>query len=228
DPAGFDDAHHRPSPLDGGAGRCRGRHRRRPHRGPGHTRGAARVLTALPRAHGGQRHRRGPRSGRRSGMSSIRLDSDDEIEQLPPDIAAKARALLMSLVRPHLRMVVFLAVIVVLTSVLLVIGPVFIADALDQGIHAPIDGDLAPLTPAIGSAILAFTSTRLVGITSQKILYRLRERMFTHVQRLDLGYHEKSTSGRLVSRQTSDMESVQQFLSYSLFETALALLQMIF
>jgi ATP-binding cassette subfamily B protein len=169
-------------------------------------------------------------------MSSIRLDSDDEIEQLPPDIAAKARALLMSLVRPHLRMVVFLAVIVVLTSVLLVIGPVFIADALDQGIPAAIDGDLAPLiraitlfvASAIGSAILAFTSTRLVGITSQKILYRLRERMFTHVQRLDLGYHEKSTSGRLVSRQTSDMESVQQFLSYSLFETALALLQMIF
>ncbi|QUL79973.1 ABC transporter ATP-binding protein [Brevibacterium sp. SMBL_HHYL_HB1] len=169
-------------------------------------------------------------------MSSIRLDSDDEIEQLPPDIAAKARALLMSLVRPHLRMVVFLAVIVVLTSVLLVIGPVFIADALDQGIPAAIDGDLAPLiraitlfvASAIGSAILAFTSTRLVGITSQKILYRLRERVFTHVQRLDLGYHEKSTSGRLVSRQTSDMESVQQFLSYSLFETALALLQMIF
>ena len=169
-------------------------------------------------------------------MSSLRLDSDDEIEQLPPDIAAKARALLMSLVRPHLRMVVFLAVIVVLTSVLLVIGPVFIADALDQGVPAAIDGDLDPLiraialfvASAIGSAILAFTSTRLVGITSQKILYRLRERVFTHVQRLDLGYHEKSTSGRLVSRQTSDMESVQQFLSYSLFETALALLQMIF
>src|SRR5690625_2790824 len=142
----------------------------------------------------------------------------------------------MSLVRPHLRMVVFLAVIVVLTAVLLVIGPVFIADALDQGIPAAIDGDLAPLiraitlfvVSAIGSAILAFTSTRLVGITSQKILFNLRERMFTHVQRLDLGYHEKSTSGRLVSRQTSDMESVQQFLSYSLFETALALLQMIF
>src|SRR5699024_8976583 len=169
DPAGFDDAHHRPSPLDGGAGRCRGRHRRRPHRGPGHTRGAARVLTALPRAHGGQRHRRGPRpaagaagdtgprtctapdirTGRRSVMSSIRLESADEIEQLPPDIAAKARALLMALVRPHLPMVVFLAVIVVLTAVLLVIGPVFIADALDQGIPAAIDGDLAPLIRAI-------------------------------------------------------------------------------
>jgi ATP-binding cassette subfamily B protein len=76
--------------------------------------------------------------------------------------------------------------------------------------------------------VLAFTSTRLVGITAQKILFTLRERVFTHVQRLDLGYHEKSTSGRLVSRQTSDMESVQQFLSYSLFDTALALLQMIF
>ena len=169
-------------------------------------------------------------------MSMPRLDSDDEIEQLPPDIAKKARALLMSLVRPHLAMVVFLAVIVVLTAVFMVIGPVFIADALDNGVPAAIDGDMDPLiravtlfiVSAVAGAILAFTSTRLVGITAQKILFTLRERVFTHVQRLDLGYHEKSTSGRLVSRQTSDMESVQQFLSYSLFETALAVLQMLF
>ena len=169
-------------------------------------------------------------------MSMPRLDSDDEIEQLPPDIAKKARALLMSLVRPHLAMVVFLAVIVVLTAVFMVIGPVFIADALDNGVPAAIDGDMDPLiravtlfiVSAVAGAILAFTSTRLVGITAQKILFTLRERVFTHVQRLDLGYHEKSTSGRLVSRQTSDMESVQQFLSYSLFDTALAMLQMLF
>ena len=169
-------------------------------------------------------------------MSMPRLDSDDEIEQLPPDISKKARALLMSLVRPHLAMVVFLAVIVVLTAVFMVIGPVFIADALDNGVPAAIDGDMDPLiravtlfiVSAVAGAILAFTSTRLVGITAQKILFTLRERVFTHVQRLDLGYHEKSTSGRLVSRQTSDMESVQQFLSYSLFDTALAMLQMLF
>lgn len=169
-------------------------------------------------------------------MSMPRLDSDDEIEQLPPDIAKKARALLMSLVRPHLAMVVFLAVIVVLTAVFMVIGPVFIADALDNGVPAASDGDMDPLiravtlfiVSAVAGAILAFTSTRLVGITAQKILFTLRERVFTHVQRLDLGYHEKSTSGRLVSRQTSDMESVQQFLSYSLFDTALAVLQMLF
>jgi ATP-binding cassette subfamily B protein len=169
-------------------------------------------------------------------MSMPRLDSDDEVESLPPDIAKKARALLMSLVRPHLGMIIFLAVIVVLTAALMVIGPVFIADALDQGVPAAIDGDTGPLiravtffvVSAVASAILAFTSTRLVGITAQKILFTLRERVFTHVQRLDLGYHEKSTSGRLVSRQTSDMESVQQFLSYSLFDTALAVLQMLF
>lgn len=169
-------------------------------------------------------------------MGMPRLDSDDEIESLPPDIAKKARALLMSLVRPHLAMVVFLAVIVVLTAALMVIGPVFIADALDQGVPSAIDGDMDPLiravtlfvVSAVASAVLAFTSTRLVGITAQRILFTLRERVFTHVQRLDLGYHEKSTSGRLVSRQTSDMESVQQFLSYSLFDTALAVLQMLF
>lgn len=168
-------------------------------------------------------------------MSSPRLD-EDEVEQLPPDIAKKARALLLSLVRPHLAMAIFLLVIVVLTALFLVIGPVFIADALDNGVPKAVDGDPGPLIravsafvlSAIASAVLAFASTRLVGITAQKVVYRLRSRLFTHIQRLDLGYHERSTSGRLVSRQTSDMESVQQFLTYSLFDTALALFEMTF
>ncbi|MDN5634873.1 MAG: ATP-binding cassette domain-containing protein, partial [Brevibacterium sp.] len=168
-------------------------------------------------------------------MSTPRID-EDEVEQLPPDIAKKARALLLSLVRPHLAMAIFLLVIVVLTALFLVIGPVFIADALDNGVPKAVDGDPGPLIRAvaafvgstIASAVLAFASTRLVGITAQKVVYRLRSRLFTHIQRLDLGYHERSTSGRLVSRQTSDMESVQQFLTYSLFDTALALFEMTF
>ncbi|MDN6528832.1 MAG: ABC transporter ATP-binding protein/permease [Brevibacterium sp.] len=168
-------------------------------------------------------------------MSLPRLD-EDAVEQLPPDIAKKARALLLSLVRPHLAMAIFLLVIVVLTALFLVIGPIFIADALDKGVPQAVDGDPGPLIwsvtafvlSAIASAVLAFASTRLVGITAQKVVYQLRSRLFTHIQRLDLGYHERSTSGRLVSRQTSDMESVQQFLPYSLFDTALALFEMAF
>ncbi|GAA1935285.1 ABC transporter ATP-binding protein [Brevibacterium antiquum] len=168
-------------------------------------------------------------------MSIPRLN-EDEVEQLPPDIAKKARALLLSLVRPHLPMAIFLFVIVVLTALFLVIGPIFIADALDKGVPRAVEGDPEPLIravsafviSAIASAVLAFTSTRLVGITAQKVVYTLRSRLFNHIQRLDLGYHERSTSGRLVSRQTSDMESVQQFLTYSLFDTALALFEMTF
>ncbi|MCF2587562.1 ABC transporter ATP-binding protein [Brevibacterium sp. UCMA 11752] len=168
-------------------------------------------------------------------MSIPRLN-EDEVEQLPPDIAKKARALLLSLVRPHLPMAIFLFVIVVLTALFLVIGPIFIADALDNGVPKAVEGDPGPLIravsafviSAIASAVLAFASTRLVGITAQKVVYTLRSRLFNHIQRLDLGYHERSTSGRLVSRQTSDMESVQQFLTYSLFDTALALFEMTF
>lgn len=168
-------------------------------------------------------------------MSIPRLN-EDEVEALPPDIAIKARALLLSLIRPHLPMAIFLLVIVVLTALFLVIGPIFIADALDTGVPKAIEGDPGPLIravsafviSAVASAVLAFASTRLVGITAQKVVYSLRSRLFRHIQRLDLGYHERSTSGRLVSRQTSDMESVQQFLTYSLFDTALALFEMAF
>ncbi|MCQ9386323.1 ABC transporter ATP-binding protein [Brevibacterium moorei] len=158
----------------------------------------------------------------------------DELDQLPPGVARSARRLLMSLVRPRLLSVIVLALLIVLTSAGAVIGPVFVQRALDDGLPAAQAGDFAPLAWAIGafmaSALVAgvcsWASVRLMGKTAQRILFDLRGRLFKHVQRLDLGYHEKSTSGRLVARQTSDMESVQEFLSFALIDTALGLLQM--
>jgi ABC-type multidrug transport system fused ATPase/permease subunit len=175
-------------------------------------------------------------SGRRTLMSIPRLDRDDEVEQLPPDIAKKARALLMSLVRPHRAMAIFLAVIVVLTAV----------PRHRPGVHRPMPsmraspgrstvtpGRSSPRSPCSSPPRWPRRCSRSPRRGSSGSRHRrssspcVREGV-QHVQRLDLGYHEKSTSGRLVSRQTSDMESVQQFLSYSLFDTALAVLQMLF
>ncbi len=172
------------------------------------------------------------------GSSAAGKDSatrDAELDALPPDISRRARRLLSSLIRPRLGSVVVLALFVVISAFATTIGPVFVARALDDGLPQAAGGDFAPLWFAtsafIASAVVggasSFMSTRLAGIVSQRILLDLRRRLFAHVQRLDLGYHEKSTSGRLVARQTSDMESVQDFLSYSLIETAMGLLSMV-
>ena len=157
-----------------------------------------------------------------------------DIDELPPDISKRARALLFSLVRPRRFAVIGLGLLVVLAAAAGAIGPVFVARALDQGLPAAVNGDATSLIREVVSfAVIAcigglasFCSTRFMGITAQKILLDLRQRLFVHVQKLDLAYHEKSSSGRMIARQSSDMESVQQFLGNGIFEAALGLLQM--
>ncbi len=167
---------------------------------------------------------------------SVKPDSavDPEIEQLPPDISRRASRLLGSLLRPHVPLAVILMISTVVGGIMSVAGPFFVARAIDDGLPAALDGNVRPLIFAISAAAAAgildaaasWLSIRLNGKLSQKILFDLRGRLFRHVQRLDLRYHERSTSGRLVSRQTSDMESVQQFVSQALDQVVLALLTM--
>ena len=40
----------------------------------------------------------------------------------------------------------------------------------------------------------------------------LRKRIFLHTQRLSLEFHESYTSGRIISRQTSDLDSIRELL----------------
>ncbi len=167
---------------------------------------------------------------------SVKPDAavDPEIEQLPPDISRRASRLLGSLLRPHVPLAVILMISTVVGGIMSVAGPFFVARAIDDGLPAALDGNVRPLIFAISAvaaagildAAASWLSIRLNGKLSQKILFDLRGRLFRHVQRLDLRYHERSTSGRLVSRQTSDMESVQQFVSQALDQVVLALLTM--
>ncbi|MBU8579288.1 ABC transporter ATP-binding protein [Brevibacterium luteolum] len=167
---------------------------------------------------------------------SVKPDAavDPEIEQLPPDISQRASRLLGSLLRPHVPLAVILMISTVVGGIMSVAGPFFVARAIDDGLPAALDGNVRPLIFAISAvaaagildAAASWLSIRLNGKLSQKILFDLRGRLFRHVQRLDMRYHERSTSGRLVSRQTSDMESVQQFVSQALDQVVLALLTM--
>ena len=46
----------------------------------------------------------------------------------------------------------------------------------------------------------------------------LRKRIFLHTQRLSLEFHESYTSGRIISRQTSDLDSIRELLDGGLNE----------
>lgn len=150
-------------------------------------------------------------------------------------LAGRSRALLLSLLRPHRARTAVALAIIFLDNLAFVAGPLFIAYALDNGVSAAVDGRWAPLVWAIvgyvGVGFLGSATTyaflMVSGRLSQDILFDLRERVFRHTQSLSLSFHEKYTSGKVISRLTSDVESLQTLLESALNDALTAILSVV-
>lgn len=84
--------------------------------------------------------------------------------------------------------------------------------------------DRAPLVPLL-IAVLAVVAVRFVlglvrrwtsGQVSLGVEYDMRARMFARLQRLSLSYFDRMPVGQLMSRATSDLQTVRFFLGYGL------------
>ena len=136
-------------------------------------------------------------------------------------IRDRSLRLLGSLLRPLRGRVAYAVGVIVISTALQVAGPTLIALGIDQGLPALMkrhDGMpillivSAYLIAGIFGAVLISHFTVLSARISQAVLIDLRKRVFRHSQRLSLEFHESYTSGRLIARQTSDLESVRELL----------------
>ncbi|MGH3906516.1 MAG: ABC transporter ATP-binding protein [Pseudonocardiaceae bacterium] len=167
------------------------------------------------------------------GVATEDLDEVDIATGLR--LAARSRRLLGSLLRPHLRRVAAAIALLVVDQAALLTGPLLIAVAIDQGIPAALDGRPGPLAWCVGGyavagaadALIVGAFVRLSGKIGQDVLLDLRERVFAHVQRLSLAFHERYTSGRVISRLTSDLDSLQDLLDNGLDGLFISLLSIV-
>jgi ATP-binding cassette subfamily B protein len=136
----------------------------------------------------------------------------------------RARALVGTLVRPHRRAVLLAMLLLVVENAVMLAGPLLVATAIDTGVPAALEGRLAPLawsiagyaaTGIVGAGLRAAFLV-LSGRIGQDLLLDLRRRVFAHGQRLSLDFHESYTSGRLISRLTSDLDSLNDLLEKGL------------
>jgi ATP-binding cassette subfamily B protein len=90
-----------------------------------------------------------------------------------------------------------------------------IDDVLAQG----RSGRVLPLTALgfLGLALLqgtfTFTSGRLAAQTAEGVTLRLRDYLFDHIQRLPFTYHDRTQTGELIQRCTSDVDALRRFFS---------------
>ncbi len=59
----------------------------------------------------------------------------------------------------------------------------------------------------------SFLSGRLAAFTAESITRRLRNFLFDHIQRLEFSYHDKTSTGELIERSTSDVDALRRFFS---------------
>ena len=114
---------------------------------------------------------------------------------------------------------------IVVSSLAALAGPWLVGIAIDNGIPPLLkSGDAGPLLRI--AAVFAVTvlvqavATRMfvtmTGRVGQAVVLELRRRLFAHMLRLPVSFHECYTSGRVISRQTSDVEAIS-----ALFEEGL-------
>ncbi len=100
-----------------------------------------------------------------------------------------------------------------------VLVPYLIGRTIDEIRHG--GANLWPLAGAVAAAgllRLAFSVVRrlVAGRVSLGVEYDLRNRMYTHLQSLELGFFDGQQTGQLMSRSTVDLQSVRFFLGYGL------------
>ncbi|SCK55167.1 ATP-binding cassette, subfamily B [Streptomyces sp. WMMB 714] len=99
--------------------------------------------------------------------------------------------------------------------------PVLIRNGIDDGVEKAA---LGAVWTASALALLVvvcqwgaqFVAMRLTGRTGERVLYALRLKIFSHLQRLGLDYYERHLAGAVMTRMTTDVDALSTFLQTGL------------
>ncbi|MFJ5519852.1 ABC transporter ATP-binding protein [Streptomyces griseoluteus] len=99
--------------------------------------------------------------------------------------------------------------------------PVLIRHGIDEGVTRTALGavwaaSLLGLLTVLVQWAAQYGETRMTGRTGERVLYALRLKIFTQLQRLGLDYYERELTGRIMTRMTTDVDALSTFLQTGL------------
>ncbi|MFE7965686.1 ABC transporter ATP-binding protein [Streptomyces cellulosae] len=158
---------------------------------------------------------------------------DRDVLPTPPGATG---ALLRSLLAPMRGRVAVVVLFLLLGQAAVQAGPLLVAYAIDHAVPAFRDSDHGPLfAVAVGyllcasaAGVLQYAFITASARVSQDVLLDLRGRIFRHAQALSVDFHERYTSGRLISRSTTDVEALRELLEEGLQELVMTILSAVY
>jgi ATP-binding cassette subfamily B multidrug efflux pump len=142
----------------------------------------------------------------------------EELETGAPGYDARIMRRLLGYLRPY-RWHTLAAVLLLLTqSGLALVGPRLTEHALDVAIPHADRGLLTLLAGLYLGTLLAefvveYAGTLLTTLVGQRVMYDLRMEIFTRLQRLSIAFFDRNPVGRLMTRVTSDVETLNELFS---------------
>jgi ATP-binding cassette, subfamily B, bacterial len=163
----------------------------------------------------------------------------EDVDEITASLAAllrtRGRRLLQDLLRPHRAWCAAILLLIVIANVAALAGPWLVGVGIDRIPQLDHSKDAAPLIVVI----VAFAVTVLVqaaatrtyigaiGRLGAEVVTDLRRRLFAHFLRLPVSFHERYTSGRVISRQVSDIDSISDLFEEGLDSLVSALLSLL-
>ncbi|MGW8285923.1 MAG: ABC transporter ATP-binding protein [Candidatus Deferrimicrobiaceae bacterium] len=147
---------------------------------------------------------------------------EDRVESRGMDMRLLRR--LLSYLAPHKGLIAIALAGLVLGTACQLVGPYIIKLVIDRNITPRVlDGMagrialyLAALAGAMGFLYLQMFTVSIIG---QRVILAIRTEMFGHIQRLPVSYFDRTPTGRVMTRLTSDVEALQDLISSGLVST---------
>ncbi len=166
----------------------------------------------------------------------VASEHEDEISgKLGTLLRRRSRRLLASLLGPHRRLVVTIFLLIVAAQLAALVGPWLIGVGIDDIPQLTRSHDAGPISFVIiaftVSVVVQAVTTRSyiagIGRLGGHVVLELRRRLFAHFQALPISFHESYTSGRVISRQVSDIDAISDMFDESLASLVSAVLSLL-
>ena len=139
----------------------------------------------------------------------------------------KTMKTLIGYLKPYRFRLAVVFIFAIASTVFTIISPTILGDATDKVVEGLMSGmgiDFSGLASILFLLLALYGCSLLFGVVqgwimadvSQKVIYNLRDKMSTKLDRLPLRYFDSRTHGEIQSRMINDIETVNQTLSVSL------------
>lgn len=163
----------------------------------------------------------------------------EEVDEFSASVAGllrrRSRLLLANLARPYARQIALAVLLIAIRSAAYLSLPYLVGLGIDKGIRPGAHGNLNALVEIVGVLLVAllvnalanYAFLRVSGRIGADILFDLRRMLFAHVQELSLSFYERYTSGRIISRLTSDIDALNELLATGLTSVITSLISVV-